>query len=103
MPIERLKKRMKNERLMKSVTLRIPVDVMESVKEVATNKGFSGYQALLKTYINEGLRKDKEQYCGISTARLIEALKNRGVPKRIIEEATWDLIDSSICRYENES
>jgi hypothetical protein len=88
---ERLKKRLQKDRPMTSITIRIPVDVVESMKEIAPLKGFSGYQTLLKSYISEGLRKDEERYSNVSTARLIEALKKHGVSEAIIEEATRDL------------
>jgi len=39
------------------VSLRIPLDTLEQLKEVAAAKDF-GYQSLLKLYIGEGLRKD---------------------------------------------
>lgn len=54
-----IKNRMVKNRPMTPVTLRMPVDVVQSLKEIAPQKGFSGYQALLKTYIGEGLRKDE--------------------------------------------
>ena len=84
---ERLKKRLDKNRPMTSITLRIPVDVVESLKEIAPRKGFSGYQPLLKAYIGEGLRRDESEYVFGHTARLIEALKKRGVPEILIEEA----------------
>jgi predicted DNA binding CopG/RHH family protein len=54
-----LKNRLNKDRPMTSITLRIPVDVVESMKAIAPLKGFSGYQALLKSYISEGLRRDE--------------------------------------------
>ena len=39
------------------VSLRIPLDTLQQLKEVAAAKDF-GYQSLLKLYIGEGLRKD---------------------------------------------
>jgi predicted DNA binding CopG/RHH family protein len=48
-----LKNRLTKDRPMTSITLRIPVDVVESMKTIAPYKGFSGYQALLKSYISE--------------------------------------------------
>lgn len=45
------------ERPSKMVSLRIPLDTLEQLKEVAAAKDF-GYQSLLKLYIGEGLRKD---------------------------------------------
>ena len=92
MTSERLKKRLQKDRPMTSITIRIPVDVVESMKKIAPLKGFSGYQILLKSYISEGLRKDEKRYSSVSTARLIEALKKHGVSEAIIEEATRDLI-----------
>lgn len=76
---------------MTSITLRIPADVVESMKEIAPQRGFSGYQALLKSYIGEGLRRDEAQYAFGPTARLIEALKKRGVPDAVLDEATREL------------
>ena len=89
---ERLKKRLDNNRPMTSITLRIPVDVVESLKEIAPRKGFSGYQPLLKAYIGEGLRRDEAEYVFGPTARLIEALKKRGVPENLIEEAAREAV-----------
>ena len=88
---ERIKTRLTKDRLMTSITLRIPVDVVDSLKEIAPQKGFSGYQPLLKAYIGEGLRRDEAQYVFGSTARLIEALKKRGVPAKVIDAATREL------------
>jgi hypothetical protein len=89
---ERLKKRLDKNRPMTSITLRIPVDVVESLKEIAPRKGFSGYQPLLKAYISEGLRRDEAEYVFGHTARLIEALKKRGVPDALIEEAEREAV-----------
>jgi hypothetical protein len=38
----------------------MPMDVLENLKRVAPLKGMSGYQALIKFYISEGLREDLE-------------------------------------------
>ncbi|MDP2097240.1 MAG: hypothetical protein Q8S52_18275 [Methylobacter sp.] len=70
---------------MTSITLRIPVDVVESMKTIAPCKGFSGYQALLKSYISDGLRQDEERFLLSKEAKLIAALKKLGVPDNIIE------------------
>jgi hypothetical protein len=44
----------------KPITIRMPVDVLEDLKRVAPLKGFTGYQALIKFYIGQCLRKDLE-------------------------------------------
>jgi hypothetical protein len=44
---DKLKKRLAKDRPMISITLRVPEDVVESLKAIAPRKGLSGYQALL--------------------------------------------------------
>jgi len=46
------------DRPAKHISIRIPEDVLEDLKRVAPLKGVSGYQALIKFYIGQGLRKD---------------------------------------------
>ena len=87
MTSERIRTRLAKDRPMTSITLRIPVDVVDSMKEIAPLRGFSGYQALLKSYIGEGLRRDEAQYAFGPAARLIEALKKHGVPESVLEQA----------------
>lgn len=88
---DRLKQRLDKNRPMTSITLRIPLDVVESMKKIAPQRGFSGYQTLLKAYVSEGLRRDEAQFADLQTARLKEALKRHGVSEKIIEEAERDL------------
>lgn len=88
---DRLKKRLDKDRPMTSITLRIPVDVVESMKTIAPLRGFSGYQTLLKSYLSDGLRKDESRYLDGPTTRLIAALKKRGVPDNVIEEAAREV------------
>ncbi|EPC02475.1 hypothetical protein L861_08915 [Litchfieldella anticariensis FP35 = DSM 16096] len=86
-----LKKRLVKDRPMTTVTLRVPVDVVESLKTIAPLKGFQGYQTLLKAYVSEGLRRDEAQYLDDGVQRLVEALKARGVPSDVIERAVNDM------------
>lgn len=88
---EPLKTRLTKDRPMTSITLRIPVDVVDSMKAIAPYKGFSGYQALLKYYISEGLRQDEAQFSYSKEAKLIAALKKLGVPDSVIEEAAREV------------
>ena len=88
---DKLKKRLKTDRAMTSITLRIPVDVIESLKAIAPMKGMSGYQTLLKAYISEGLRRDETEYLSDTTQRLADALKARGVDPRLVEQAVRDI------------
>ncbi len=87
---DRLKTRLQKNRPMTSITLRIPEDVVESLKMIAPHKGFTGYQALLKAYLSEGLRRDEAMHVFGPVARMAEALKKRGVSAKLIEEAALE-------------
>ena len=87
---ETVMKRLDKNRLATSITLRIPVDVVESLKAIAPHKGFSGYQTLLKAYISEGLRRDEATYASDAVERLARALKKRGVSEKVLKEAMRD-------------
>ncbi|MBT9097184.1 hypothetical protein KFZ76_05600 [Methylovulum psychrotolerans] len=88
---EPIKQRLSKDRPMISITLRIPADVVESMKAIAPQRGFSGYQALLKAYLSDGLRRDEAQFLLSKEARLIAALKKRGVSESLIAEAERDI------------
>ncbi len=88
---DRLKTRLVKDRPMTSITLRIPVDVVESMKHIAPLRGFTGYQALLKSYLSDGLRRDEAQFADGPTARLIAALKKRGVADDVLDDAAREL------------
>ena len=88
---EILKKRLAKDRPVTSITMRIPVDVVDSLKAIAPYKGFSGYQTLLKAYISEGLRRDEVAYAPDAVERLARALKKRGVSKKVLDDAMRDV------------
>lgn len=54
----KLRERLKQDRPMTMISLRIPEDVLEDLKLVAPRLGFSGYQPLIRAYIGQGLRED---------------------------------------------
>ena len=87
MKIETLKQRLKKDRPMKTITLRIPEDVVEDLKRIAPVLGFSGYQPLMRTYIGQGLREDLEKLEQNPLWELIESLKRHGVEEDIINNA----------------
>ena len=84
---DRLKSRLVKDRPMTSITLRIPMDVVESMKVIAPLRGFAGYQTLLKSYLSEGLRRDEQQFATAAHGRLIDALKRHGVSADVIAQA----------------
>lgn len=87
---EKLKQRMQRDRPTTSITLRIPVDVVDSLKAIAPQKGYAGYQTLLKAYISEGLRRDEAVYASDAVERLARALKKHGVSGKVLDAAMRD-------------
>jgi hypothetical protein len=90
MKTERLKKRLRKDRPMVTISLRIPEDVIEDLKRVAPQRGFSGYQPLMRAYVGQGLRADLERLDSDAVAALVESLKRRGVSEDTISEALRD-------------
>jgi hypothetical protein len=88
---ERLRKRLKKDRPSTTITMRIPTDVVDSLKAVAPIRGFTAYQTLLKSYISEGLRRDEARFDQQSAQRLAEALKRRGVAEKVLAEAMAEI------------
>jgi len=84
---ERVKSRLRKDRPSTTITMRIPVDVVESLKTIAPIRGFTAYQTLLKSYINEGLRRDEAQADQVAIHKLSEALRRRGVKEAVLREA----------------
>ena len=87
---ERLKDRMQRQRVMTSISLRIPENVIEDLKEIAPSLGFTGYQSLIKAYISEGLRKDLQRLDGSQVQALTESLRKQGVADELISAAIED-------------
>ena len=61
MKINKLKQRLQKDRPMTTISLRIPEDVVEDLKNIAPRLGISGYQALIRAYVGQGLRADLER------------------------------------------
>jgi hypothetical protein len=84
---ERMRESLGKEHAMTSITLRISERVIEDLKEIAPMLGMSGYQALIKLYIRQGLRKDLQKLPGTHVAVLTESLRKRGVKDEDISAA----------------
>lgn len=82
-----LQKRLRRDRPMTTVTLRMPEDVVEDLKRIAPMLGHSGYQPLMRAYIGQGLRADIERLESAPMTRLIENLKAQGVPEEALAKA----------------
>ncbi|MEW6488502.1 MAG: hypothetical protein AB1578_11400 [Thermodesulfobacteriota bacterium] len=88
MKTSELRHRLRKDRPMTSVTLRMPEDVVEDLKRVGPLLGFSGYQPLMRHYIGQGLRADLARLDDPPLlGRLVDSLKRHGVDEHVIAEA----------------
>ena len=88
MKTNKIVQRLQKNRPMTMVSIRIPDDVIEDLKRVAPMLGFSGYQALIKAYIGQGLRADLERLqSSVEISALIKSLRKKGVKEQIISAA----------------
>jgi hypothetical protein len=91
-PSERIRKRLAPDRSMNSISIRIPEDVIDDLKEVAPSLGFSGYQPLIRAYIGQGLRRDlaRLEKSQSQVEALAKSLRHHGVDEKIISAALRD-------------
>ena len=88
MKINKLKQRLQKNRAMTTISLRIPRDVVDDLKEIAPRLGFAGYQPLIRAYIGQGLRTDLERLNESSELNsLIKSLREHGVKDKVITSA----------------
>jgi hypothetical protein len=87
---ERVEKRLRKDRPMTTISIRLPEDVIEDLKLLAPELGFSGYQPLIRAYIGQGLRKDLARLAESDQVKMkivVESLRRHGVDERVIAEA----------------
>lgn len=75
---ERLRKRLKRDRPTTTISMRIPIDILDSLKAIAPTRGFNAYQTLLKSYISDGLRRDEAQNPHVGSS-FDDFLKEEGI------------------------
>ncbi len=92
---ERLKRRMVKDRPMATISIRIPADIVEDLKEIAPSLGFSGYQPLIRTYIGEGLRKDEARLQPSELQAITESLRRQGVSDQVISTAVAEALPAT--------
>ena len=95
MKIETIKSRLAKNRPMISITLRMPVDVVDDLKRIAPLKGYSGYQSLMRAYVGSCLREDLERFEGSEVAKLLEKLRQSGVGEDILTKAAAEIAKDS--------
>ena len=87
---ERLKTRLRKDRPMTTISIRMPEDVIEDLKEIAPALGMSGYQPLIRAYIGQGLRRDLERLDNSQMQAITESLRKQGVADELISAAIAD-------------
>ena len=84
-----MKKQMKlsEKRPLTMISLRMPGDVLADLRRVAKAKGMSGYQALIKFYVGQGLRKDLAELRREDAAeKARDILEKHKVDPKVIQE-----------------
>ena len=87
MKSSKLKQRLQKDRPMTSITLRMPEDVVDDLKRIAPQLGFSGYQPLIRAYVGQGLRQDLARLDASPLEEFAESLRRHGVEEAVITEA----------------
>lgn len=84
MKIDKLKQRLRSERPRVNLSISLPEDVVEDLKDVAPKLGFSNYLALARAYICQGLRLDLDKLDAHPLSSLVESLRQQGVSDEVI-------------------
>ena len=69
---------------MTTISIRMPADVIEELKEIAPGLGFSGYQPLMRAYVGQGLRRDQAAMEHSQAQQLAESMRRHGVTDQVI-------------------
>jgi hypothetical protein len=92
MKSSKLKQRLQKDRPMTSITLRMPEDVVDDLKRIAPQLGFSGYQPLIRAYVGQGLRQDLARLDASPLEEFAESLRRHGVEEAVITEALAEVV-----------
>ena len=84
------KTRLRKDRPMTTISIRMPEDVIDDLKEIAPALGMSGYQPLIRAYIGQGLRRDLERLDNSQVQAIAESLRKQGVADELISAAIAD-------------
>ena len=91
-----LKHRLRKNRPMTTISLRMPGDVIEDLKRIAPRLGFGGYQPLIRAYVGQKLRVDMERLEGeLRVDELVENLRRHGVDEAVLAAAIEEARDAN--------
>ena len=91
MKMDQLRERLRKDRPMTTISIRMPEDVVAELKRIAPLLGFSGYQPLIRAYIGQGLWQHVELSRNPGIERIIESLRRHGVAEEVINSAVAEL------------
>jgi hypothetical protein len=92
---ERFKRRLRRDRPMTTISMRVPEDVIDDLKDVAPKLGLSGYQPLIRAYIGQGLRRDLMRLGRPEFAELEASLRRHGVQDEVISAVLGEALHRS--------
>ena len=88
--------RLRENRPMTQISLRMPKDVLEDLRRVAPQLGFSGYQPLIRAYIGQALRADLARLNeSPELSDLIERLRKHSVEDDVIVQAMAEVQETA--------
>jgi hypothetical protein len=89
---EKIRGRLRKDRPMTTISIRMPEHLIGDLKEMAALLGFSGYQPLIRSYIGEGMRRDEALMEQPQVRSLQESLKKHGLSDEAISEVVAETI-----------
>ena len=92
---EKLAIRSKPNRPSATVEIRLPEDVIGDLAEMATAVGFGSYQALIRAYVSDGLRRHEAMMEEPEVYELRESLKRHGIADEVITEVVAETLRKS--------
>ena len=73
MKMNDLRERLRGDRPMTTISLRIPEDVVAQLKHVAPLLGFSGYQPLIRAYLGASNTKRQVGFASSTSSSLVSS------------------------------
>jgi addiction module HigA family antidote len=83
MKTEDLRKRLRKDRPMRTISLRMPEDVAQDLKRIARRLGLSGYLPLLRAYVGQGLGGDLARFEGTDNPASASTHERAGNPRPV--------------------
>ena len=78
-----------------TISLRLPEDIVEDLTEMAPVWGCGSFEALIRLYIGEGLRRDEAKLEEPEVKELLDKLQREGVPETVILERVSETLQKS--------